>query len=75
MKNIRNFTAIIEKENDGFVALCPELDVASQGGTVEEAKSNLQEAIELFFEHASKEEIVSRLKTDVFITNVQIAVA
>jgi len=75
MKNIQNFTAIIEKENDGFVALCPELDVASQGNTVEEAKANLQEAIELFFEHASKEEIVSRLKTDVFITNMQIAVA
>lgn len=75
MKNIQNFTAIIEKENDGFVALCPELDVASQGDTVEEAKNNLQEAIELFFEHASKEEIVSRLKTDVFITNMQIAVA
>ena len=75
MKNIQNFTAIIEKENDGFVALCPELDVASQGNTVEEAKSNLQEAIELFFEHASKDEIISRLKTDVFITNLQIAVA
>ena len=75
MKNVQNFTAIIEKENDGFVALCPELDIASQGNTVEEAKANLQEAIELFFEHASKNEITSRLKTDVFITNVQIAVA
>ena len=75
MKNIQNFTAIIEKEDNGFVALCPELDVASQGNTVEEAKSNLQEAIELFFEHASKDEISSRLKTDVFITNLQIAVA
>jgi predicted RNase H-like HicB family nuclease len=75
MKSIQNFTAIIERENDGFVALCPELDVASQGNSVEEAKLNLQEAIELFFEHASKDEIRSRLKTDVFITNVQIAVA
>ena len=75
MKNIRNFTAIIEKENDGFVALCPELDVASQGNTVEEAKTNLQEAVELFLEHASKDEIASRLKTDVFITNLQVAVA
>ena len=75
MKSIQNFTAIIEKENDGFVALCPELDVASQGNTVEEAKFNLQEAIELFLEHASKEEINSRLKTDIFITNVQIEVA
>ncbi len=75
MKSIQNFTAIIEREKDGFVALCPELDVASQGNTVEEAKSNLKEAIELLFEHASKDEIVSRLKTDVFITNMQIAVA
>jgi predicted RNase H-like HicB family nuclease len=75
MKNIQNFTAIIEREDEGFVALCPELDVVSQGNTVEEAKSGLQEAIELLFEHASKDEIASRLKTDIFITNVQIEVA
>lgn len=74
MNNIQNFTAIIERENDGFVALCPELDVASQGNTVEEAKFNLQEALELLFEHASKNEIAARLKTDVFITNMRIAV-
>ena len=74
MKNIQNFTAIIEREDNGYVSLCPELDVASQGDTVEEAKANLQEAIELFFEHASKEEIATRLKSDVFITNLQIAV-
>ena len=75
MKNIQNFTAIIEKEDDGYVSLCPELDIASQGDTIEKAKANLQEAIELFLEHASKEEIASRLKTDIFITNVQVAVA
>lgn len=75
MKNVQNFTAIIEREKDGYSALCSELDVASQGNTVEEAKSNLKEAIELFFEHASKGEIASKLKTDVFITNLQIAVA
>ena len=75
MKNIQNFNAIIEKETDGLVALCPELDIASQGNTAEEARTNLQEAIELFFEHASREETVSRLTTDVFITNMQIAVA
>jgi predicted RNase H-like HicB family nuclease len=74
MNSLQNFTAIIEKENDGYVSLCPELDIASQGNTVEEAKYNLQEAIELFFEHASRDEIVSRLKTDVFITNMQIEV-
>ncbi|MES2777714.1 MAG: type II toxin-antitoxin system HicB family antitoxin [Bacteroidota bacterium] len=74
MKSIKNFTAIIEKEGDGYVALCPELDIASQGDTVEEAKINLHEAIELFFEYASASEIEYRLKSDVFITNMQIEV-
>ncbi len=57
MSNARQFTAVIEHEGDLFVALCPELDIASQGATVEEAHSNLVEAIELFFETASKEEM------------------
>lgn len=70
----QNFTAIIEREGNSYVALCPELDVASQGSNVEEAKQNLQEAIELLFEHASENEIKLRLKNDVFITNMQIAV-
>ncbi len=74
MKSLRNFTAIIEKEDDGYVSLCPELDVASQGKTIEEARNNLQEAIELFFEHASKDEIKARLRNEFFITNMQIAV-
>lgn len=74
MKSFQNFTAIIEKEDDTYVALCPELDVASQGATVEEAKDNLKEAIELFLEHASKNEIELRLKKDLFITNMQIAI-
>ena len=74
MKNIRNFTAIIEKEDGVYVALCPELDIASQGDTVEESKANLHEAIELFFEHASYSEIEQRLKSDIFITNMQIAI-
>lgn len=74
MKSFRNFTAIIEKENNGYVSLCPELDLASQGTSIEEARNNLQEAIELFFEHASKDEITSRLRNEFFITNMQIAV-
>ncbi len=74
MKSFQNFTAIIEKEDDTYVALCPELDVASQGATVEEAKNNLQEAIELLIEHASKSELEFRLKKDLFITNMQIAI-
>jgi len=57
----RDFIAIIEREGDGYVALYPELDIASQGKTVDEARYNLQEALELFFETASEEEILERL--------------
>lgn len=74
MNSFRNFTAIIEKEDYGYVSLCPEIDVASQGDTIEEARNNLREAIELFFKYASEEEIHTRLKSDFFITNMQIKV-
>jgi len=60
----RDFTAIIEREGDGYVVLCPELDIASQGNTVDEARGNLQEALKLFFETASEEEILERLHDD-----------
>ena len=53
-------TAIIEREDDGYVALCPEFDVASQGTTIEEARANLVEALTLFFETASEAEIAER---------------
>ncbi len=56
----RQLTAIIEREGDGYVALCPELDIASQGATVDEARDNLKEALELFFEVASADEIQRR---------------
>lgn len=70
---VRQLTAIIEKEDDGYVALCPEVDVASQGDTVGEARANLKEALELFFETASPEEINSRLHDEVYVTHVEIA--
>ena len=56
----RQFTVIVEPEDDGYVALCPELDIASQGDTIETARANLQEALELFLETASREEIEQR---------------
>ena len=58
--NLQRFTAIIERENNGYVSLCPEFDIASQGDTVEEAKANLVEAIELFLEVADNLEIKKR---------------
>jgi predicted RNase H-like HicB family nuclease len=59
----RQVTAIIEREGTGYVALCPELDVASQGATIKEARGNLREALELFFETASPEEVRARRST------------
>ena len=57
----RRLTAIIEREGDGYVSLSPEVDIASQGRTADEARSNLKEALELFFEAASATEIGRRL--------------
>ena len=65
-------TAIIEREGNGYVSLCPELDIASQGDTIEQARNNLQEALELFFESASPEEIKRRLHDEIFITQVEV---
>jgi predicted RNase H-like HicB family nuclease len=74
MRTTRQLTAIIEREDDMYVALCPELDIASQGTTVEQARSNLVEALELFFESADQSEIDRRLHTEVFVTRVEVAV-
>ena len=70
----RQLTAIIEREEDGYVALCPELDIASQGSDVEEARGNLQEALELFFETASEEEVKQRLHGEVYVTQVEVGI-
>jgi predicted RNase H-like HicB family nuclease len=70
----RRLTALIEREEGGYVALCPELDIASQGDTVEEARDNLKEALELFFEVAPPEEIARRLAGEVYVTQVEVVV-
>ena len=74
MQSTRRLTAIIEREDDGFVALCPELDVASQGSTVEEARANLIEALTLFFEHADPSEVDRRYQDEVLVTQVEVPV-
>lgn len=74
MKNKYQLTAVIEREGDGFVAFCPELDIASQGNSVEEAHANLKEALELFFEDASPNEIKERMHTEIFVTRLEVAV-
>ena len=67
MEKVLQLTAVIEREGNGYVATCPEVDVVSQGDTVEEARSNLLEAVEGFFEAASASEIRRRLKKETFI--------
>jgi predicted RNase H-like HicB family nuclease len=74
MKQRHSLTGIIEREGDGYVSLCPELDIASQGDTVEEARLNLVEALELFFECADPKEIESRLRNEVFVTRLEVMV-
>jgi predicted RNase H-like HicB family nuclease len=71
----RTLTAVLIREGDGFVALCPEIDVASQGDSVEEAKANLGEAVELFFECASAEELKDRLSSESYVSSLEVSVA
>jgi predicted RNase H-like HicB family nuclease len=74
MPQAMRLTAIIEREDDGYVALCPELDIASEGASVEDARANLVEALTLFFESAHSSEIDRRLNTEVFVTQVEVPV-
>ena len=72
MKQVQHFTAIIEREGDSYVALCPEFDVASQGSTIEESRKNLQEAVELFLETADPAEIEERRHAEAFVTRIEV---
>ena len=74
MQRTEHLTAIIEREDDGYVALCPEPDIASQGDSVEEASRNLREALILFFETASPSEVKERLHSEVYVTHFDLKV-
>jgi predicted RNase H-like HicB family nuclease len=73
MKPAQRLTAIIEREDDGFVALCPELDIASEGASIE-ARTDLIEALTLFFETAAPSEVAQRFHREVFVTQVEVPV-
>jgi len=74
MKSAYRLTAIIEREDDAFVSLCPEFDIASAGATIEEARANLVEALTLFFETAPETEVTRRYRDEVFVTQVEVPV-
>ena len=71
----KTFSAVLTEEDGGYVSLCTELDIASQGETIEEAIANLKEAVEGFFEVASPEEIKRRLKKPALFTHIEVACA
>jgi predicted RNase H-like HicB family nuclease len=58
-------SAVLNPEDSGYVALCPELDIAGKGESIDEALANLKEAVEGFFETASSNEVETRLKRPV----------
>jgi predicted RNase H-like HicB family nuclease len=68
---MHSYTAIVEKEGDAYVALCPELEVASQGASIEQATANLKEAVELFLECADPQEIARRQRSEVYVTRFE----
>jgi predicted RNase H-like HicB family nuclease len=67
-------TALIEREGNLYVALCPELDIASQRETIESARSNLIEALTLFFETADPSEVASFLNSEFYVTRLEVPV-
>ncbi|MCP9496691.1 MAG: type II toxin-antitoxin system HicB family antitoxin [Pyrinomonadaceae bacterium MAG19_C2-C3] len=74
MNNTQRLTAFIHREDSLYVSICPELDIASQGKTVEEARNNLIEAVELFFEVASEKEIERRFNSETYVTSLEVAI-
>ena len=74
LSTLRRVSAVIEREGDGCVGFCPEFDAPSQGDTVEDARSNLTEALTSFFETAEASEIDPRFQPDVFVTQVHVTV-
>ena len=69
----RRLTAIVQRDGDGYVALCPVIGVVGQGDGVSEARENLEEALTLFFETASAEEVERRTLSELYVTHVEVA--
>jgi predicted RNase H-like HicB family nuclease len=63
---------MIYRENGGYVSLCPELDVASQGSSVEDASANLREAVELFLETADPSEVSARTHQEMYVSALEV---
>ncbi len=69
MQQTYKFSALLHKEDEWYVSWCPELDIASQGKSVEEAVVNLKEAVELYLEDAD----VPLPQTTSFLTSFEVS--
>ncbi len=65
-----DLTAVIRKGEKQFVALCPQLDIVSQGHTVEESIKNLKEACELYIEEMGVPDGVT--SEDILVTSIEV---
>jgi len=72
-KTVR-LTTVIRGENDAYVALCPELDIASHGDSVDEARAMLIEAVQGWFETASEAEIAESIPSTIHIERLELEV-
>ena len=70
----RQMAAIIEREGDGYVPFCPELDIASQGSSIEVARATVIEVRTRFFETAPRSEVARLVLSEVFVTHVEIPI-
>lgn len=67
---------VIEKDEYGYYAYCPELDgCQSQGDSFEEVMANIKEAIELYLETLSEDEIKASLSKEILTTTLEVNVA
>jgi len=67
---------VIEKDEHGYYAYCPELEgCQSQGDSLEEVIANIKEAIELYLETLSEEEIKESLSKEILTTTLEVKVA
>ncbi|HEX6042625.1 type II toxin-antitoxin system HicB family antitoxin [Longimicrobium sp.] len=74
MQRTLRLTAVITRDGGEYVSLCPALDIASQGSTIEDARENLIEAVALFYECADETEITRRESRDVHVTEIDVTV-
>ncbi len=71
---IHGLIAVIRRQDDAWISWCPEIDIASQGDTIEQAKANLKEVVELYVETAKESEIKELLGVEMYVSSFEVNV-